>query len=146
MSRIIVGIMFLFATLSLAISQEDMEPFGDLEEEIVIEEKIEIVEEEDLTITPDESKDSIEPEVKIYKDIKSPRTYLSITEYNLRGVVIAAEVSYAIIGTEDIIDQVLVKGDLLGQEEWELVDIMQDNVLFADPINSEETFTLYLSN
>ena len=123
--------LFLMLLISLSFAQEDSpEPFGELEEEIVeVEKKIK---------TP-------KPGVE-YKNVKNPRTYLSANKYALRGIILYPKKSYAILGTEDIIDQVMEIGNQLGIEGWQILTIHKESIVVGNPQNADEKITIHITN
>ena len=146
---ILTYFLFLMLLIPLSLAQEEnaAEPFGELEEEKVeIEEEVVEVEEEIVEVEEEiiEVK-TLEPDVE-YKSIKNPRTYLSADSYTLRGVVMYPKQSYAILGTEDIIDQVMEIGNQLGTEGWKILSIHKENIVVGNPQNTDEKITIHITN
>ena len=81
-----------------------------------------------------------------YKKIKNPRTYLSAKNYTLRGIVMSSENAFAIVGSEDIIDQVFEIGEVLGKEGWQVLSISESKIEVGRPGKASKNIILHLAN
>ena len=140
---LVIGV-FLLLSVSLAqdeqstqneVSQQEQEesevdPFRDFEPSKKEEKKVE---------------KKIIPKVE-YKKIKNPRTYLNANDYTLRGIIISSKKAFAIVGSEDIIDQVFEIGEILGKEGWQVLSISGNKIEVGPPGNVSKNITLHIAN
>ena len=112
---LVIG-MFLLLSISLA---QDEQPITS-EQDQPTQNEVSQQEQEEPEVDPfrdfeppkkEEKKEEKKVEKKIvpkveYKKIKNPRTYLNAKDYTLRGIIISSKKAFAIVGSEDIIDQV----------------------------------------
>ena len=54
--------------------------------------------------------------------------------------------SFAIVGSEDIIDQVFEIGEFIGKEGWRILNISSNKIEVGNPANEAEKTTLHLAN
>lgn len=136
MSKIIFLCVFLYSQLILS-QEKSVEPFKDIEVQ---------------------TQQKTKPSTPIYstknnpksngKIILNPLTYLPVREYQLKGIFIGIgkDDVYAIVSTDDIQDQVVTMGDILGKEKYKIFYIKKNKIIVGknNDLDDKNTYTINL--
>ena len=135
----LVKLLLLFAFSSLIMAQENNEPFKDIESQI--ENKI------DKKVAPNPAVNRSVRKKKIGKIIRNPLTYVSVNEYQLKGVFIGEDndTAFAIVSTDDIQDQVVTIGDELGKEKYIIYFIKKNKIIVGQNNNLEDKRSIVIN-
>ena len=131
-------LLLVYAISSLLLAQENNEPFKDIEAQI--ENKI------DRQVSPSTTLNRSVIK-KTGKIIKNPLTYVSVNEYQLKGVFIGEDndTAFAIVSTDDIQDQVVTVGDELGKERYIIYFIKKNKIIVGQNDNLEDKSSIVIN-
>ena len=131
-------LLLVYAISSLLLAQENNEPFKDIEAQI--ENKI------DRQVSPSTTLNR-SVRKKTGKIIKNPLTYVSVNEYQLKGVFIGEDndTAFAIVSTDDIQDQVVTIGDELGKERYIIYFIKKNKIIVGQNDNLEDKSSIVIN-
>jgi len=130
---LIIFLSFI-SNISVAISQDNEDPFVDFEKEVEKTEK-------SKPQSPKKAKTKNSD-----RNIKNPKTYLLARNYILKGVVMSPSGSFAIVGTEKTQDLVVSLGEKLGKEGWEVMEISSDFIVVGDFKNKNKQTKLFITD